>query len=111
MHLQNERAGRDGLAALVGGPAWARGDPLQAAGVHQVGVLRLRAPGQARVPGDRVTGLDGHRGPAGAAVSRGDLELALGVADRAALVVPGPAARRAFTLVAAVQGAAHVPVA
>ena len=69
-----------------------RRSPAPAVGGDEVGVLGLGPAGQARVPGDRVTDRDRLRLPAGARLVRRDLELALGEADRPALVVPGPAA-------------------
>src|SRR5215831_7486693 len=56
-------------------------------------------------------GLDSGGVPAGIVLARGDLELALGEADRAALVVARPAARGALPGIARVERAQRLPVA
>src|SRR6185503_10647043 len=78
--------------------------------VDQEGVLGLPATCDARVPGDGVTGLDPLPVPRAVALARGDLELALAVGDRAALVVLTPCAGPADLGVGVVAGAQHVPI-
>ena len=97
LHLQHGRARRHQAVTVLHrpgpGPVVTRSTP---SGLDEVGVLCLRATRQAGIPGDRVAGLDAGGVPAGIALARGDLELALGEADRAALVVARPSARGAL---------------
>ena len=76
----------------------------------EVGIFRLRAARQARIPGDRVTSRDGLAVPARASLIRRDLELALGEADRAALVVTSPLPRRAVGGIGRVQSGQSLAV-
>ena len=66
------------------------GQAAAPAGLDEEGVLRLATAGDARVPGDRVARRDPLGVPAALALARDDLELALAVGDRAALVVLAP---------------------
>ena len=100
-----------GFTARWPGAGRDRGDPLQAARRHQVGVLGLGPAGQARVPGHRLAVRHRRGVPARVPLGRRDLELALRVPDRPALVVTGPATRRTLPVVGLVQDGQHVAVA
>ena len=93
-------------AAIRRWPSRQRSSPV----VDQEGVLGLPAARDARVPGDGVSVLDPLPVPGAVALARGDLELALAVRDRAALVVLAPCAWPADLGIGVVAGAQHVAI-
>ena len=66
------------------------GQPAQAVRLDEICVLYLAAPGDTRVPGDRMTLSEPDREPAAVRLRRDDLELALAVPERPTLVVLPP---------------------
>src|SRR5260370_13814704 len=91
--LQHRRARGQHVVAGLRRPVRGGRDPLQTVVRDQVGVLRLGPAAQARVPPDRCTGPDRLGRPAGIPLAGPDLQLALRVPDRAALVVARPGTR------------------
>src|SRR5262249_61625340 len=100
-----------GVFHRPGGSRPAGGETLRPVRADEICVLRLGAARQTGVPGDRVARLDARGVPAGIVLARGDLELALGEADRAALVVARPSARGTLPRVTRVERAQRLPVA
>ena len=111
LHLQHGRARRHQTVTVLHRPGRSGGHPLHPVRLDEVRVLCLRPTRQAGIPGDRVAGLDAGCVPAGIALARGDLELALGEADRAALVVARPSARGALPCVPLLERGQRLPVA